>query len=195
MIALLYDMVDHGTACSCGPAPTHQHKTSKKMTFVYLNAAAGSAVWSSSGTFPEAKTFHYVIHHSYSAQNFALPFHPCKLFPLPLYQQSPFLSILPYRILFPFPSASLSTGFMVPDFQSSFGLDNSHLYFSIPLISPLFSSKANTQICCIFGIASSVSLWHLTLYAIFFSFCHYLSSLSVLLSRIYPLGKKTDFLT
>lgn len=84
------------------------------------------------------------------------------LFPFTLANHSPFLSLLLYTILSLFPSVSslLVSQFLI--FQPSFGLDNSHLYFSIPLTSPLFPSKANTQICCFCGIVSSISLWHHT---------------------------------
>lgn len=89
------------------------------------------------------------------SEELAFPFHPCKPFPLLPLPAVPLSFMTVVQDLIPFPSASLSTGFTVPDFQPSYGLDNSHFYFSILPAALPFP-------CCCFGIASSTSLWDLT---------------------------------
>lgn len=111
---------------------TQQYKTFEKI-FVYLNAAAGSSVWSSPGTFPEAKTFHYVIDHGFLVQDFAeelaFPFHPCKPFPLPPLPVVP----LPFTISrMGFCPHSLQLPFLL---VSLFLIFSHHLVWTI-LISP-----------------------------------------------------------
>lgn len=199
----MYDTVNHGPAsCSVQLCPRWYKYTIQNLPedVCLSEHSSWKAVWSSSGTFPEVETFHYIFDHDCWVQDFAeeLPFHPCQQFSLPplpaLCLSFPVSQIgfCPYSLQLPFPLVS------VPDFQPSFRLDNSHLYFSIPPVSHLFTSKAKTQMCCFLSVASSLSIWHLTLSVcclLFLFSAHSLSSLSILLSLIYPLDKKMEFLT
>lgn len=179
---------------------TQQYKTFEKI-FVYLNATAGSSVWRSPGTFPEAKTFHYVIDHGFSVQGFAeelaFPFHPCKPFPLPPLPVVPLPFTIVVQDFVPIPFSFPLCWFHCSWFSVIiwFGQFSSLLLRSpnFPFI-PLISEHSNLLLLW-------YGLWYILLtpptqcMLFFFPSAHHLPSVSILLSMIYPLGKKKAFLT